>query len=138
MDEQQTQQQQTNEAPLGQFSNDAPAPAATTTATQTSEGGWSWGGFILGPLFAIATKRYSYLLLLLIPGLGGLIMMILLGLNGRNIAMQSPTFSNNDEVRGFMKGVDHAGFISFILGVAVFAAWILFVVVILGTVLNSF
>jgi len=90
--------------------------AEEKTATKTyKDEGWSWGGFSFNFFFAIATRDYVYLFLLiglLIPGLNAIVMiasMVFFGIKGREIAQKSRTFANKDEYLGFMKGVDHAG-----------------------------
>ena len=127
MDEQPTTQQN-GEVPFEQSSGNTPTPAPT----QKNAEGWSWGGFMFEPILIIATKKYVYLLfflLYLIPLINFIAIIgikIFFGLKGREIVMQSPAFSNSDEARGFMKGLDHAGFISFIFTVVMFALSFLF------------
>ena len=85
----------------------------------TGHSGWSWGGFMFSPPVIFASRRYIWLLLyllMIIPFIniiGWLIPMIVLGIKGRDLIMTSHTFANQDEARGFMKGIDHAGKIMF-------------------------
>ena len=96
----------------------------------TRHSGWSWGGFMFSPAVIFASRRYVWLLLyllMIIPFIniiGWLIPMIVLGIKGRDLIMASHTFANQDEARGFMNGIDHAGKIMFwitliLLGLAV-------------------
>jgi hypothetical protein len=86
--------------------------------------GWSWGAFIMGPMFIIAVRKYTLLLLYLlmfIPIVNFLAqfgIMIYLGLKGRELAAASPTFSSREQYIGFMKAIDHAGWIMFLIALA--------------------
>lgn len=103
--------------PAPEYSN-VPAPP-----TSTEGSAWSWGGFMFWPLVVVATKKYRYLfffLLYLIPLvnlLAAIGLKIYFGLNARGIVGKSTFFDNKDESKGFMKGIDHAGFIFFIVSV---------------------
>ena len=106
--------------------NDAPQPSFDSTTIQKNDiNGWSWGAFMFDFIFIIATKKYIYLLLFLlylIPLVNFLAMIgirIFLGTQGRRIAAESQMFSNKDEWQGFMKALDHAGYIIFIVTVIV-------------------
>ncbi len=99
-------------------------------STVSKQGGWSWGGFMFSPVVILGSKRYVYLLLYLlgiIPLVGPLLwiaVMIFMGVKGRALVMASGVFSD-EEARGFMKGIDHAGKIMF---------WIMIVLVIVGII----
>ena len=120
--------------------NNAPQPSSYSISEQKDDiGEWSWGAFMFDFIFIIATKRYIYLLLFLlylIPFVNFLAMIgirIFLGIQGRRIAAESPMFSNKDELRGFMKAIDHAGYITFIITVVVF----ILAFVLMATVFSS-
>ena len=107
--------------------NNAPQQSSYSAPKQKNDiSGWSWGAFMFDFIFIIATKRYIYLLLFLlylIPLVNFFAMIgikIYLGTQGRRIAAESTMFSNKDEIRGFMKAIDHAGYITFIFTVVVF------------------
>ncbi len=107
--------------------NNAPQPSSYSISGQKDDiGGWSWGAFMFDFIFIIATKKYIYLLLFLlyfIPFVNFLAMIgikIFLGTQGRRIAAESPMFSNKDELRGFMKAIDHAGYIISIFAIVIF------------------
>ena len=107
--------------------NNTPQQSSYSTPKQKNDiSGWSWGAFMFDFIFIIATKRYIYLLLFLlylIPLVNFFAMIgirIYLGTQGRRIAAESTIFSNKDEIRGFMKAIDHAGYITFIFTVVVF------------------
>lgn len=93
--------------------------------------GWSWGGFIFNIVFAIATRNYKYLLIMIlffIPVVNIFAIigaMIYFGVKGREIARNSKTFANKDEYLGFMKGVDHAGKVMFFVYIAMIGAGML-------------
>jgi len=88
---------------------------------------WSWGAFILDPFFILAVRKYIYLLLYLlyiVPILNILAMIgikIFLGMKGTDMVRESETFENDDERRGFLKAINHAGFILFIITLIFFA-----------------
>ncbi|HEX7042380.1 MAG TPA: hypothetical protein VF189_03960, partial [Patescibacteria group bacterium] len=83
--------------------------------------GWSWGAFILGPLFLLAIKKYYYLFLYLayfIPFINFLAVFgipIFLGIKGRELAYDSSMFETQHQASGFMSAVDHAGKIMFVV-----------------------
>jgi hypothetical protein len=114
--------------------SDVPQPANPATGATKAVGGWSWGAFMFDMVFVIAIRKYIYLLfalLFFIPILGFFAMIgvkIFFGLKGHQLAAESGAFANEDELRGFLKAVDHAGFVVFIVA-------IVGIVLILGTVL---
>lgn len=90
----------------------------TGTAETDYSTGWSWGGFMFNLYFAIAVRKYAYLWLFflnLIPYLGTLVMMIIFGMKGRELAATSRTFDNKEQSIGFIKAMDHAGKIVFFI-----------------------
>jgi len=93
--------------------------------------GWSWGAFMLDPAFLIGIKKYKYLfwyLIMLVPFVGFLFYIgfkIYLGVKGREIASTS-TYLRGDERRGFMKGLDNAGKITFFSSLIFLALWLVF------------
>ena len=120
--------------------NDTPKPSSCPTMEQKNDiKEWSWGAFMFDFIFIIATKKYIYLLLFLlylIPFVNFLAMIgirIFLGTQGRRIAAESPMFSNKDECRGFMKAIDHAGYIIFIFTVVMF----ILAFVLMGSIFSS-
>lgn len=94
--------------------------------------GWSWGAFMLHAPFLIAIKKYIFLLwylLLLIPFLNVfflIALMIYLGVEGHELAAQSPQFKNQDEYNGFFRAYNHAGKILFLAVIVMIAAGLLF------------
>jgi hypothetical protein len=111
-----------------------PAPQESST-----DDGWSWGAFVLGPIYLIAIRRYLLLapyILLLVPILNIFVFLgygIFLGIKGRDMASHSTSFANRDQYIGFMKGVDHAGKVFFFVYVAI----IVVTLVLATTVLSS-
>ena len=79
------------------------------------------------PAFLIGIKQYKFLLvylLCLVPIVNIFAIVgikIYLGLNGRSMAAKSPMFANQDELNGYMKGVDHAGKILFFVAIIAMA-----------------
>jgi hypothetical protein len=119
-----------------------PPPATTQNAAPAEHRGWSWGAFMLGPMFFIGIKRYSYLfmyLLCLIP-IANIILFfaipIYLAKKGRELAYASPMFKSEAEVDGFMKGVDHAGKVSFFVSIIIWAITFVFYIVLWITVIS--
>lgn len=100
----------------------------STNASNRASVGWSWGGFMFGPAYIIATKQYAYLLLylLMLVPLVNIVawigISIFLGIKGHDLVAYSVMFENNDERRGFVRAIDHAG-------------WIMFLVALVGLVL---
>src|SRR5512145_1542316 len=90
-------------------------------AEQKVPGKWSWGGFMLDTVVILGSKNYWLLLiylLMLIPVVNILVIIVFkiyMGMKSKDMVMESMAFSNNDERRGFLKGVDSAGFILFIV-----------------------
>jgi len=64
----------------------------SNNATQPVVGGWSWGGFLLGPIWAIGNNTWIGLLTL-VPYLG-IIMSIILGVKGREWAWKNKQWRN--------------------------------------------
>lgn len=95
---------------------------AQTEEAHYSRPGWSWGGFMFNAYFAACLKRYWFLAWLL-PGVVfplislpiWLGLAIYFGVKGREMAAASPTFASKQQYIGFMKGIDHAGKVLFIL-----------------------
>lgn len=107
-------------------------------------GSWSWGAFMLGPAFLIGTKQYWYLFLYLayfIPLLNFLLIFciaVFLGLKGRQLAYESTMFDNDEQVEGFLKAIDHAGKIMFILSIILFVIGIIFFITIFSAFFPMF
>ena len=126
-DQQSATSEQTNAQPE-QFQPLAQSGGATS---QPYNQGWSWGGFMLDFVLIIGAKRYAFLwlfILYFIPLVNILAMIgikIYLGLNGRRIVAESEAFANDDEKRGFLKGLDHAGKIFFFIFLALMAIYAL-------------
>ncbi len=86
---------------------------------------WSWGSFMFNPIVVIATKRYKMLfwyLFAFVPFLNivfWLVFGIYMGFHGRDMVMKSDTFGNDDERKGFLKGIEHAGFILFVATIVI-------------------
>ncbi len=93
---------------------------------------WSWGSFMFNPIVIISSKRYKMLfwyLLAVVPLVNlffWLVFGIYMGMKGRSIVASSAAFANDDERRGFLKGLDHAGFILFIVSVVFLALFLVF------------
>lgn len=102
------------------------SPAAAVAST------WSWGSFMFDPVVMIATERYKWLLvylLMFIPFINLIALLavkIYFGLNGQELIMSSTAFANNDEKKGFLKGIDKAGKILFFVGLALIAVSFIF------------
>ncbi len=116
--------------------NPVPASPSTSTSTSTPESsGWSWGAFMTDPIFLIGLKKYKKLwwyLLGVVPFLGPIFLIgfkIYLGNKGREISTTT-TFLSEDERRGFMKGLDHAGKVTFFA--ALISIGVIIVLLILG------
>lgn len=117
-----------------------PTPAAPVVAAATSSQltGWSWGAFMLGPTYIIAVKKYMYLLLYLlffVPIVGViafLIIAIVLGKKGRQLAYESSIFANESEATGFIKAADFAGKVMFVISVIGFVVVIVFWIIMAG------
>lgn len=107
-----------------------PSPLVEQTASELESidlTKWSWGGF-LNPWYAvIASRRYSYLplfILYVIPlvNILSIAIHIYFGMKGRQfIKDHNNAFTNDSEVAGFIRGYDHVGWISFLIGLAIFA-----------------
>lgn len=126
----------------------------TNTTTQSAStqpmirrndvGGWSWGAFVLDPFFIIAIKKYSLLwmyLLYLVPLVNFFAMIgikIFLGIKGHQLVAESTVFKNEDEQNGFVRAIDHAGFIVFIVGLVGIVVMFLFFGVILASLFSAF
>ncbi len=135
------EQRQEGEAGAPQTTQPAAAPSGVGEAAAQAQAtlgrleniqGWSWGGFMLGPGYMIATKNYVYLLLYLLTLVplvnvfAWLGISIFLGLQGHQMVAKSAMFKNDDERNGFNRAVDHAGFIMFLIMVALFVLGFLF------------
>lgn len=111
-----------------------PALQPATPANQELTG-WSWGAFMLGPTFLIAVKKYVYLLFYLvyfIPFLNVFALLgiaIFLGIKGRELTYASSMFEKQDEANGFIKAVDHAGKIMFVVSIIFFIIMIIFFII---------
>jgi hypothetical protein len=83
--------------------------------------------------FLIAIKKYQWLfwyLLYLVPFVNFVFMIVFkiyLGVKGRTIAATSTYFQDERELRGFMKGIDHAGKVLFFIMLAVLVIWLVLV-----------
>jgi len=144
MNEEETQ---ANDAPVAP----APSPAMNDAVAKTKDAlnkmsnisGWSWGGFMFGPAYLIAVKKYTYLLwyLLMLVPLVNLIAMIglpiFLGLKGHALAAESTMFKNEDERNGFLRAINHAGFITFLIAIAAFILSFLFMGLIFGSLFGG-
>ena len=103
-----------------------PTPVAPVDASPDNfDKKWSWGGLMFEQILIIASKRYWYLLLYLLMFIP-LVNIIAIaaiklyfGYKGRSFVKASNAFSNEDEYRGFMKGVDHAGKIVFYIALVI-------------------
>lgn len=90
---------------------------------------WSWGAFMFDPAFIIGIRKYTFLLLYLlylVPLINLLAIIgikVFLGLKGHEMAQTSATFENEDERRGYMKAIDHAGFVLFIVMLVFLLLW---------------
>lgn len=98
-----------------------PAPAAAAAPLPEGVKGWSWGGFWLNWLWAAFNKVWIGLLAL-IP-LVNLVMMVVLGLKGREWAWQKGGWRDVEHFRQAQKKWDIAAWIvmalSLVLGIAV-------------------
>jgi|GEM_PF-1360982 len=105
---------------------------------------WSWGGFMFGPAYLIAVKKYQYLLgylLMLIPIINFVAMLgiaIYLGLKGHTLVAESPMFANNDERAGFNRAIDHAGRIMFFISLACAVIALIFASLFVGLMVSLF
>ncbi len=143
------QEQTTQNAPSAPTSDGLDANEAVQKVKQTADKlqnikGWSWGAFMFTPVFIIGTKRYIYLLwylLLIIPFLGPLLMFgfqIYLGLNAKKLLEGNKMFDNEDEKVGFVKGINHDGFVSFIIAIVLILVGLLFFGAILAAMFSMF
>jgi hypothetical protein len=112
-------------APAPSFdANQAAAKTKDTLDKMSNISGWSWGAFMFGPAYLIAVKKYMYLLwylLMLLPIINFIAMIglpIYWGLKGTELAKDSTMFKNEDERSGFLRAINHAGFISFLIAIA--------------------
>lgn len=77
---------------------------------------------MFGPVVILATRKYVYLLLYLLMFVplvnivAGLGISILMGIKAQSFVDSSSTFASPEERLGFMKGIDHAGKMMFIIG----------------------
>ncbi|MCK5026869.1 MAG: hypothetical protein KAS07_00470 [Candidatus Pacebacteria bacterium] len=138
-------EQNTPPAPTdGMNTNEAVQKVKQTANKLQNIRGWSWGAFMFTPVFIIGTKKYKYLLaylVLLIPFLGPLLMLgfqIYLGLNVKVLLEGNKMFTNEDEKAGFVKGINHAGFVSFVIAVVFFLIGILFFGAIIAAMFSAF
>ena len=106
------------------LSASAPVVSEKAKATVSLPSDWSWGGFMFGPAYLIAVKKYNYLfayLLMLIPVVNFFAMIgiaIYLGVKGHALVAESPMFQNDVERVGFNRALDHAGRIMFFISIA--------------------
>lgn len=104
-------------------STSVPPQAASLPASALPEGikGWSWGAFWLSWIWAIFNKTWIGLLAL-IP-LVNLVMMVILGLKGREWAWRNKAWSSVDHFNLVQKKWNLAGWIimvvAFVLGIAI-------------------
>ncbi len=106
---------------------------------------WSWGSFMFNPIVILGTKRYYMLfwyLLAFVPILNlffWIIFGIYMGLNGREMIMKSTAFGSDDERRGFLKGIEHPGFVTFFffIGVGVIGLVVAFLLSFLAGPMNA-
>ncbi|NTV44905.1 MAG: hypothetical protein HGA67_04455 [Candidatus Yonathbacteria bacterium] len=115
MSEAETKTEETTSVPTAPVAPVAETPKAAISMPSD----WSWGGFMFGPAYLIAVKKYEYLLaylLMLIPVFNFFAMIgiaIYLGIKGHTLVAESPMFANADERAGFNRAIDHAGRIMF-------------------------
>lgn len=89
--------------------------------------GWSWGAFMFDIPFLVGIRKYVYLwwyLLGVIPFVNILFVLVFkiwMGARGRALAAVSPQFASEAEFQGFMKAIDHAGGILFVVALIVIA-----------------
>lgn len=82
--------------------------------------------------FLIAIKKYTWILwylLAFIPIVNFVFLIVFklyMGSKGRSLATTSDHFTNKDELNGFMKGLDHAGKITFFAGLIVLGTLLIF------------
>jgi len=120
MQSQQTVQGQPNQTGYAPYTPQQPVGDAY------KDYGWSWGAAMFGPLFLIGIRKYVYLLpyiLMFIPIVTLLVMLAMfafLGFKGRELALQSLTFTSKDQYLGYMKANDHAGKVMFFVCLIVF------------------
>lgn len=129
--------------PMPNPESERAAPATATPADPLSKG-WSWGGFIFDPIVFIAAKKYWYLLLYVLMFIPLVNLFAMIGiklfaaLKGAQIVRQSTAFINDDEKRGFLRGLDRAGFIFFIVLLVFFALGLIFFVIAGATFFSEF
>ncbi len=103
------------DTPTQQPSQPTPQPIVAARSN------WSWGGFMFDPVIILGTRNYMMLffyLLAFVPFVNlifWLVWKIYMGLNAHRIVNESSAFANQDERNGFMRGLDHAGWIMFIV-----------------------
>ena len=84
------------------------------------------------PVIIIGAKKYWYLLwyiLYFIPLVNIVFIVafkIYMGIKSHDIVAKSPAFANEDERRGFLSGVNRAGFVFFWIFLAFFIIWLVF------------
>jgi len=89
--------------------------------------GWSWGAFMFDIPFLVGIKKYAYLFwyfLALVPIVNIVFIIVFkiwMGVRGRALAAVSPQFENETEFHGFMKALDHAGEVLFVVAIIVLA-----------------
>ncbi|NTV22003.1 MAG: hypothetical protein HGB03_00330 [Candidatus Yonathbacteria bacterium] len=121
-----------------------PAVAEKPKAVVSMPTDWSWGGFMFGPAYLIAVKKYQYLLgylLMLIPIINFVAMIgiaIYLGIKGHTLVVESPMFANNDERAGFNRAIDHAGRIMFFVSLACAVIALIFASLFVGLMVSLF
>lgn len=108
---------------------DTPTQAPTPVPQQAAHSSnWSWGGFVYDPVIILATRNYMMLffyLLAFIPLVNILFWIafkIYMGMNTHRLVNESAGFANQDERNGFLRGLDHAGWIMFmvmLVGIAI-------------------
>lgn len=126
---------ETQNLPNQSISNTPPQPG--------SNEGWSWGAFMFDPVFLIAIKKYKMLwwyLLMFVPFVNLIFFIafkIYLGIKGKAIA-STGVYLNEGERGGFMKGLDHAGKISFFAWLIITALMMIFWSMIASLFLGGF
>lgn len=146
MNEDQNMNQQEQQGAPAQTSqgSDAVEQAKQTLNKLERISGWSWGGFMFGPAYMIATKKYMYLLLyllMIIPIINILAQIgiaIFMGLKGHQFVAESNMFNNDDERNGFNRAIDHAGFITFLIVLALIIFGFLFFGALMGSLMGGF
>ena len=125
-------------------STSTPVVEAKPTVTISMPADWSWGGFMFGPAYFIAVKKYEYLLiylLMFIPIVNFIAMIgiaIYLGMKGHTLVATSTMFANDAERAGFNHGIDHAGKIMFILVLISFVLAFIFAGLFVGMMATLF